>query len=553
MVTSQSASFLYDFFASNLPVIVLLWLIGVLLLTMRLLGEFVYLQHLKKTSKRLKHSLWMTSFHQLAAKMELKKLPGLMQSRRVGSPMVIGFLKPLIIIPVGLVNQLSPREVESILAHELAHVSRLDYLVNVLQSFIETLLFFNPAVWWLSSMIRTEREYCCDDVAINITGDEVGLAKTLARLEEWRYNSVRLSLGFANHKKGVLGRIQRIAKGEPTRKLPFKMFWSFLIIGLVVCSMAIRVSSQEQSNPVPEPAEEPASPPEAEAPEEPVTPPTPPQAEPPMPVETPEPENEFPEVPSEVVEPEVALAPNFISKGVSPDSLPDEEEKLRMEMEKMRIDMERKKMEIQKEKKILQKQKLMMEQEMKRKENEQRPALLELERKERQLRLEQEEARNQFRMKKTNTKVAMLELEKQIRELELEAVKAGEEEGLNKEVQEKIDAHWKKVEDQKRLLQEEEIMMEKQLLELEQQMQQLENQAITLESQREIEANKLELKGLELEEQIRELEFKYEMLGSEFQIKHAELYMKLQELKQLTEKKKKKRAPPISLTREEPR
>ena len=105
---------------------------------------------------------------------------------RVDVPTVIGWLKPVVLLPASALAGLSPNQVEAILAHELAHIRRHDYLVNLLQTLVETLLFYHPAVWWLSRRIRAERENCCDDLAVSLCGDPVAYAAALAELEDLR-------------------------------------------------------------------------------------------------------------------------------------------------------------------------------------------------------------------------------------------------------------------------------------------------------------------------------------------------------------------------------
>ena len=97
------------------------------------------------------------------------------------------------LLPASALAGLSPQQLEAILAHELAHIRRHDYLVNLLQTLVETLLFYHPAVWWLSRRIRIERENCCDDLAVSLCGDPVAYAKALADLEELRADSSRSS------------------------------------------------------------------------------------------------------------------------------------------------------------------------------------------------------------------------------------------------------------------------------------------------------------------------------------------------------------------------
>ena len=110
----------------------------------------------------------------------------LLESTLVDVPTVIGWLKPVVLLPASALAALSPQQLEAILAHELAHIRRHDYLVNLLQTLVETLLFYHPAVWWLSRRIRIERENCCDDLAVSLCGDPVAYASALADLEALR-------------------------------------------------------------------------------------------------------------------------------------------------------------------------------------------------------------------------------------------------------------------------------------------------------------------------------------------------------------------------------
>ena len=104
----------------------------------------------------------------------------LLRSRVVETPLVIGALKPVILLPAALITELPADQLEALLAHELAHVLRQDYLINLLQSVVETLLFYHPAVWWISSQVRKERENCCDDLAVNVARDRTVYVRALA-------------------------------------------------------------------------------------------------------------------------------------------------------------------------------------------------------------------------------------------------------------------------------------------------------------------------------------------------------------------------------------
>jgi predicted HAD superfamily phosphohydrolase YqeG len=105
---------------------------------------------------------------------------------RLQSPAVLGWFRPIVMLPVSALTGLSPDQLQSVIAHELAHIKRLDSFVNVFQICVETLLFYHPAVWWLSRRIRTEREHCCDDTAVSICGDPLEYARALTLMEQWR-------------------------------------------------------------------------------------------------------------------------------------------------------------------------------------------------------------------------------------------------------------------------------------------------------------------------------------------------------------------------------
>src|SRR5204862_7511696 len=105
---------------------------------------------------------WSNIVQQLARQLHIDRVIPLAQSAHINAPLVIGYIKPVIMIPVGMFSGLSPEQIETIFIHELAHIKRHDYFINVLQSIIEALFFFNPFIWIVSNIIRREREYCCD-------------------------------------------------------------------------------------------------------------------------------------------------------------------------------------------------------------------------------------------------------------------------------------------------------------------------------------------------------------------------------------------------------
>jgi hypothetical protein len=134
-------------------------------------------------------------------------------SSLVEVPTVVGWLKPVILVPVGALAGLPPNHVEALLAHELAHIRRYDYLVNVLQNVAEAVLFYHPAVWWVSSQVRAERELCCDDIAVRASGDVLTYVHALAELESYRPAQSRHVL--AANGGSLLNRIRRLVGQTP--------------------------------------------------------------------------------------------------------------------------------------------------------------------------------------------------------------------------------------------------------------------------------------------------------------------------------------------------
>lgn len=166
-----------------LPSLVGLWAVGVVLLSVRGVGGWAMVQRLRRTGLGQAPAAEET-LQRLVAAMRVSAPVRLYESALVHVPTVVGWLRPVILLPASALTGLSPEQLELILAHELAHIRRRDYLVNLVQTGAETLLFYHPAVWWVSHRMRVEREHCCDDLAIAAAGSPVRYARALADLEE---------------------------------------------------------------------------------------------------------------------------------------------------------------------------------------------------------------------------------------------------------------------------------------------------------------------------------------------------------------------------------
>jgi beta-lactamase regulating signal transducer with metallopeptidase domain len=166
-----------------LPTCVVLWGVGVLALSLRTVGGWALVQRLRRSRLTRPTPVSEGTLERLLGALRVSAPVRLYESALVQVPTVIGWLRPIILLPASAVIGLSPTQLELILAHELAHIRRRDYLVNLLQAAVETLLFYHPAVWWVSHRMRIEREHCCDDLAVAAGGDAARYARALADLE----------------------------------------------------------------------------------------------------------------------------------------------------------------------------------------------------------------------------------------------------------------------------------------------------------------------------------------------------------------------------------
>ncbi len=200
--------------AAVLPWLVTLWSVGVLVLTVRLVGGWWSIRRLRDERVTVALEEWRERTETLARRLGVSRPVRLCRSALVEVPTVLGWMRPAILLPASTLSGLSVGQIEAILAHELAHIRRHDYIVNLLQCVIETLLFYHPAVWWVSRRVRDERELCCDDMAVQAVGDRVGYARALCELERLRAATPQLAM--AANGGSLLTRIARLL-GAPSR------------------------------------------------------------------------------------------------------------------------------------------------------------------------------------------------------------------------------------------------------------------------------------------------------------------------------------------------
>jgi beta-lactamase regulating signal transducer with metallopeptidase domain len=190
-----------------LPLLVEFWLAGVLFFTLRTAGSLIYLERLRRAASISVAPKLLAKCRELQARLGLQRVICFCECRWLDAPAVIGWFRPVVLLPVRALTGLSEDQIEAVIAHELAHIQRFDTFVNLFQVIAESLLFFHPAVWWLNKRVRTEREHCCDDVAIAACGNHLGYARALTTMEEWRATP---ALGLAANGSPLAARISRI-------------------------------------------------------------------------------------------------------------------------------------------------------------------------------------------------------------------------------------------------------------------------------------------------------------------------------------------------------
>jgi hypothetical protein len=172
--------------ANVIPWLAPLWLLGVSLFYLRNAAGWISAGRLRRRGVCCAPERWQSKLSELAGALRVSRPTALLESCLAAAPVVIGHFRPIVLMPVGMLTGLPAAQVEAILLHEFAHIRRCDYLVNVWQRLVEGLLFYHPAVWWISRVMRTERENCCDDAAVAWSGDAHGYAVALAALEQNR-------------------------------------------------------------------------------------------------------------------------------------------------------------------------------------------------------------------------------------------------------------------------------------------------------------------------------------------------------------------------------
>lgn len=224
------------------------WLLGVMVLFGRMSVGLFYIRSLRKdvldTLDNNVKSLYTVLKNRIVG---VKQVP-LFESIKVTVPMTVGWIKPIVLLPIGFASGLELRQLEAILAHELAHVKRQDYLMNIIQSIIEVVFFYHPVVWIISGKIREERENCCDDIALEICeNDKLVLAKALSSVANFELQP-HYAMAFGAKNNSFKNRVKRVLGYYPQRSFTI-LNWTVTALILVIGSLGyVYASSEEESS-----------------------------------------------------------------------------------------------------------------------------------------------------------------------------------------------------------------------------------------------------------------------------------------------------------------
>ena len=257
----------------HLAQIVAIWLCGVLILSARLIGGWIAAHRLTTRRAQPAADHWERSLYRISVALQLRRSIRLLESAAVEVPTVVGWLRPVVLLPIASLSGLSFQQIEMVLAHELAHIRRHDFIVNLMQSVVETLLFYHPAVWWISGRIRVEREHCCDDLAVAVFGDPVQYARALTRFEELRLDAAQTVL--AANGGSLITRIRRLVS-ERAESANWTSRWAagaalLTVVAAILIAPALPVFANHDEDQTPPQSSTPTSTPAPEKSKDPST------------------------------------------------------------------------------------------------------------------------------------------------------------------------------------------------------------------------------------------------------------------------------------------
>jgi len=233
-----------DWFDRNADLLLLTWSLFFLVNCLKLFTGLAAVNRLRHYKTHPVPGEWKIKLEKWREILGIRRSISLLQSELVKVPVALGFLKPVILLPVGLLANIPPEQVEAILLHELGHIRRRDYLVNFLQHLAEAIFFFNPAVLWMSSLLRQEREACCDDIVVARTGQKRNYLNALVRFQEYSLIHSSHVMGISNRRQYLLNRVKRMITNE-NKKLNL-LEKAALLAGILLFSAFSFIKNEKQ-------------------------------------------------------------------------------------------------------------------------------------------------------------------------------------------------------------------------------------------------------------------------------------------------------------------
>ncbi|MGD1892980.1 MAG: M56 family metallopeptidase [Cyclobacteriaceae bacterium] len=216
----QKAEQLQVWLTPHLSGLLVIWLSGVLFFLLRTTGNVAYIYRLSRRDTQPISAEWSETAAKISRALGIHRRVSIRISTRIRSPFVTGLVKPVILFPLSSFSHLSYDQLEAVLAHELAHIRRWDDAVNWIQTVFEIILFYHPALWWISQVIRDEREKCCDDLAVATCGNALVYAQALTQLESLPNTTSPLALALSGTGTGLLARIERLLQPNTVNNKP---------------------------------------------------------------------------------------------------------------------------------------------------------------------------------------------------------------------------------------------------------------------------------------------------------------------------------------------
>lgn len=232
----------------NVDYVFTIWLLGLSFFIIRFMGGMILMTRTRKHASLIENSRWNEYIDKLCKRINLKKRIELGESGALSVPVAMGFFKPIILFPLEILSGLPQEQVEAIIAHEIAHIKRYDIFINLFQSAVEIIFFFNPFIRWISGRIRLEREFCCDDIAISQCGDELIYAKALANLESLIDSNMPLfAVPLIKNHNQLLRRINRMLQQNKNRNNIKEKFIAVVLFTGLLVSVAVFKNANAQS------------------------------------------------------------------------------------------------------------------------------------------------------------------------------------------------------------------------------------------------------------------------------------------------------------------